>query len=275
MMKLPRTADPHRANGRRALLSAKGSAFACARFALASLASLVSLMALVALVALPCASANSAELAPPTLLNYDGNGLEQGFIRYSGQGTLHWSHDRTSYQARLEITAFGLKLRTWNSQGTLNAQGLLPERFEDTTRGGQQNVVFLRDRHVIAYSSGTPDLPLEADAQDKLSALLQLGARIGADPQRYHAGDSIGFQATDAYRAERWEFHVGANEPVPLADGGSVHATKLTKEATPEFDQKIEVWLAPTQAYLPVRLRITEKSGDFVDLLWRQEHTSD
>jgi len=232
-------------------------------------------LALLALLALPCQRTHSAELAPSTILNYDGNGLEQGFIRYTGKGTLQWSHDTTSYQARLEITALGFKLRTWNSQGALGSQGLQPERFEDTTRSDQKNVRFLRNKGVIAYSAGNPDLPLEADAQDKLSALLQLGARFGANPQRYHAGDRIGFQATDAYSAERWEFHVGASEVLPLAEGDSVSATKLTKEATPEVDQTIEVWLAPALAYLPVRLRITESNGNFVDLLWRKPHRSD
>ena len=37
-----------------------------------------------------------------------------------------------------------------------------------------------------------------------------------------------------------------------------------------EFDQRIEVWLAPDMAYLPVRLRITEANSAFVDLLWRK-----
>ena len=59
------------------------------------------------------------------------------------------------------------------------------------------------------------------------------------------------------------------NKPLELP-GGTLATVKLTKEPTAEFDQRIEVWLAPAQSYLPVRLRITESNGALVDLLWRK-----
>ena len=40
---------------------------------------------------------------------------------------------------------------------------------------------------------------------------------------------------------------------------------KLTKEPTVEFDQRIEVWLAPSLGHLPVRMRITQANGDVAD----------
>ena len=243
------------------------------RFAL--LAMLATTGALLALATGPAHCADAPAWAPPTVLEYDGKGLEQGFLSYSGTGTLQWSHDSAQYQARLEITAFGLRLRTWNSSGKLGNQGLQPEHFEDTTRSGQWNTRFLRDKGVISFSSGSPDQPLQADAQDKLSALLQLGAIVSADPQHYSNGESIHFQAADAHQAERWEFHGSAPETLQLAAGESLVASKFTKEPTPEFNQKIEVWLAPVMAYLPVRMRITESSGSFVDLLWHKPHKPD
>jgi hypothetical protein len=30
----------------------------------------------------------------------------------------------------------------------------------------------------------------------------------------------------------------------------------------------VELWVAPDMNYLPVRLRLTQQGGDFVDLLW-------
>ena len=32
-----------------------------------------------------------------------------------------------------------------------------------------------------------------------------------------------------------------------------------------EFDQKVEIWYAPSLGYLPVRNRITQQNGDFID----------
>ena len=47
---------------------------------------------------------------------------------------------------------------------------------------------------------------------------------------------------------------------------GEVVARKLTRSPRREFDRKVEIWLAPSLSHLPVRLRITEQNGDFVDM---------
>ncbi len=219
--------------------------------------------------------AAKAYLFPPAAqLHYEGNGLDRGFLRYTGSGTLQWSHAAGHYDARLEISAWGFRVRTWTSTGTLGAQGLQPSRFGDTARGPELVTHFEQDKNRISFSSGDGDLPLLAGAQDKLSALLQLSALVGADPQRYGSGSSITFQAADSHRAELWEFKVSAPETLEFPDGG-LRSIKLTKEANPQFDQKIEVWLAPATAYLPVRIRITEAGGNFVDLLWQKTQKPD
>ena len=40
---------------------------------------------------------------------------------------------------------------------------------------------------------------------------------------------------------------------------------KLTRKPRREYDQKVEVWFAPSLGFLPVRNRITQANGDFVD----------
>ena len=215
------------------------------------------------------ASAQPAVVAAPTVLNYQGNGLEGGFLRYSATGTLRWTHDTSTYQTQLEVTALGMKLRSWASTGTLSAHGLQPDRFEDVTRGAKRVTQFLRDAGVIRFSEDTSDQPLQADAQDKLSALLQLGFLIGADPQHYAAGSTISFQAADGHNVEQWHFQVSAPAVLELPDG-NINAIALTRLTSPEMDQQLQVWLAPSASYLPVRLRITEKNGSFIDLLWQK-----
>jgi len=211
----------------------------------------------------------TGKLAASALLQYEGHGRERGFFKYSGSGELRWSHEAGHYQAMLEITALGLRVRTWKSAGDLSPQGLLPVTFQDAPRGADWTTRFLRDKNVISFSSGTPDQPLLTGAQDKLSALLQLGVLLNNAPQRYGVGDVVQFQAADAHRAEPWNFLVTAAEPRDLP-GGSVNAIKLTKKSTPDFDQQIQVWLAPDQDYLPVRLLITEPGENFIDLLWKK-----
>jgi len=46
---------------------------------------------------------------------------------------------------------------------------------------------------------------------------------------------------------------------------GVVKAIKLSRDPRQEFDQRVEVWFAPTLSYWPVRIKITQNSGDYID----------
>jgi hypothetical protein len=212
--------------------------------------------------------------AQPARLVYDGRGEERGFVKYAANAELLWLPEGAQYSARLEISAWGFRLRTWTSKGALGEAGLLPARFGDKPRGAELATHFQRDKGIISFSANNPDVPLLEGAQDKLSALLQLSAMVAGEPERYSQGTVVSFQAADAHRAELWDFKVGALEPLELP-GGTLNSLKLSKEPTLEFDQRIEVWLAPEAHYLPVRLRITEANGAFADLLWRNTQKPD
>ena len=43
---------------------------------------------------------------------------------------------------------------------------------------------------------------------------------------------------------------------------------KLTRNPRKEFDIKVELWLAPGMDYVPVRLRLTQPNGDWLDQQW-------
>lgn len=213
--------------------------------------------------------ARTVAFAEPMLLLYDGRGEEKGYIKYAASGELLWKPNAMQYQARLELSTFGFRVRTWTSKGELTDGGLQPTRFGDKPRGAERATHFQRDKGIISFSANNPDVPLQPGAQDKLSAILQLSALLAGEPAHYPAGTAIRFQAADAHRAEVWTFTVGAAEEQDLP-GGTLSTRKLTKEPTVEFDQRIEVWLAPSLQHLPVRLRITEANGAFADLTWRK-----
>lgn len=207
-------------------------------------------------------------LASAFTLQYDGKGAEGTFLRYSGTGTLQWQRTGTGYLAQLDISAFGLRVVGWSSQGTVGAQGLEPLHFTDTRRDGAHSIDFRRDQAIIALDNGHDLQPMQNGAQDKLSVLLQLGALLAGAPARYPTGSHIAVQAADAQRVESWDFVVGASENLDLP-GGRRSALHLSKGASAQNQQSVEVWLCPDMSYLPVRLRITEGNGSFTDLLWR------
>jgi Protein of unknown function (DUF3108) len=209
-----------------------------------------------------------ARPAPPVTvpaalrLAYTVNG-EARRVPYSAQGVLMFRHDGQVYEARAEISAFLFGARVQTSTGGLTPQGLAPARFADKWRN-ERAVHFDRERGRITFSANTPEAPLLPGAQDRLSVLMQLGALLAGAPARYPAGASITLQTAGPRDAEDWQFTVAGPETLTLPSGETA-TVKLSRAPRREFDQRVEVWLAPALGYLPARLRITQANGDFVD----------
>lgn len=212
------------------------------------------------------ASVRSYAIPSPMRLKYEVRGQAK-HIPYTVNGELLWQHDGKTYEARLEMSHFLLGSRVQTSKGLLTAQGLEPVRFGDKVRS-EVAAHFERSKNKVSYSANTPDEALQAGAQDQLSVFLQLAAMLGAAPQRFAPGTSIAFQAVGPRSSETWVFKFGTLEPLELP-GGKVQALKLTKDPVNEADSRAELWLAPELDYLPVRIRLSQSNGDFVDQLWR------
>jgi hypothetical protein len=185
---------------------------------------------------------------------------------WSGEGELVWRHDGESYEAKLEVSAPLLPTRTQHSTGKITVEGLAPQRFSDKARS-EQAAHFERDKGKVSFSSNTPDAPLLAGAQDRLSVLLQLSAMIAGEPAKFPPATTISIQTASTRDAEPWLFTVEREEELQLP-GGALNGLKLTRNPRREYDQKIELWLAPGMDYVPVRLRLTQPNGDSVDQQW-------
>jgi hypothetical protein len=46
---------------------------------------------------------------------------------------------------------------------------------------------------------------------------------------------------------------------------GAVSAIKLTRDPRREQDQRVEAWFAPSLDFWPVRMKITQTGGDYID----------
>lgn len=181
-------------------------------------------------------------------------------------GELLWRHDGRNYDARLEISALLMPSRTQRSTGRITSDGLEPKKFSDRSRS-EEATHFEYHRHKIVFSSNRPDAPLLAGAQDRLSVMLQLGAMIAGDPRMFPEATTIEIQTASTREAETWLFTVQGEEELNLP-GGVMKALKLIRNPRREFDQKVELWLAPPLDYAPVRLRLTHPNGDWVDQQW-------
>jgi hypothetical protein len=185
---------------------------------------------------------------------------------WQADGELVWRHDGDSYEAKLEVSAPMLPTRTQRSTGRITADGLAPLRFSDKARS-EEAAHFERDQGKVSFSSNRPDAPLSPGAQDRLSVLLQLGALIAGSPGKFGPNTTIAIQTASTRDAEQWLFTVEAEEQLQLP-GGNVTALKLIRNPRKEFDLKVELWLAPGMDYVPVRLRLTQPNGDWLDQQW-------
>lgn len=231
-----------------------------AQFALApSLAS-----SLASSLALPPAAQFIAHLQLPKAarLNYDITGQSRG-LGYRASGLLDWQQDGKHYDARMVASVFFLGSRTLRSQGEVTADGLAPTRFADKARS-EQAAHFQPDKGKITFSANTPDAPWQRGAQDRLSVFFQLAGMLAGQPESVKPGTQIPVYTAGARGADTWAFLVDGPEKLTLP-AGDMATLKLTRQSRMDYDQTVEIWFAPTMSYWPVRIKVTQRNGDFVD----------
>lgn len=200
---------------------------------------------------------------PSASLQFDARGTVKGF-QYSANAQLQWRSDGITYEAKQEVSAFLVGSRSQTSSGRITAHGLAPQRFGDKTRG-ERAAHFDLDKGRVTFSGNEPEQPITAGAQDRLSIFIQLASLFAAGPERYPVGSTISINVASARATDAWTFVVDGPETVDLP-GGPRQAIRLSRKQFKQYDQKAQLWLAPDLHYLPVRIRITQANGDFVDL---------
>jgi hypothetical protein len=219
----------------------------------------------------PLASDTVAANRPLTIpgsirLNFDASG-KRGRFDYKAMGTMTWLQDGSGYDMRLEMGDWIIGKRVLTSTGKLGAEGLAPTRFSDKFRS-ERAAHFDRAQQRITFSANTPQAALQTGAQDQLSIFAQLAAMVAGDPLGFPIGATITIQTAGPRDADQWVFTVEREEMLNLP-GGQVPALKLIRKPGKDYDQTVELWLAPELAYLPARIRITNANGDYIDQQWR------
>jgi len=203
-------------------------------------------------------------LPPPVRLHYEV-AVRKGLFSLAGHAVLDWRHDGRQYEARLEAAGI-VGSRVQRSTGRITPEGLAPAYFSDKSRS-EQATHFDRANGRLVFSNNRPEAALESGMQDRLSVILQLAALLAGQPANYPAGTQIAIPTASTREADTWVFAVEGEEDLALP-GGAVHVVKLQRLPRREYDQKVELWLAPRMDYAPVRLRLTNPNGDTVDNRW-------
>lgn len=212
----------------------------------------------------PAAEPAAVPFAPPpsARLNYEVH-VEYRGVRQNLNGTLDWQHDGERYRLHMAVEMVFLGSRVQHSEGRLGRHGIHPQRFSEKTRS-ERAAHFDEASTRIRYSANTPDAPLLPGHQDRLSVFLQLAGLVHARPERFPAGHTVHIPTSGVRDSETWAFEVKGTETIALPKG-EVAALHLRRVPRKEFDTTVDVWLAPAQGHLPVRMRITQANGDVAD----------
>lgn len=204
----------------------------------------------------------SIRLPPSVVLQYKMTGGSKG-LNYYASAELGWKKNATEYDAYMTVSAMFLGSRSMTSVGSVTEAGLAPTRFADKFRN-EQAAHFDNEKRKITFSANTPDAPWVEGAQDRVSVFMQLAGMLAAKPGDFPQGSEITIYTAGPRDADTWTFVVDAEEKLQLP-AGEFATLKLTRKPRREFDQKVEIWYAPSLGYLPVRNRITQQNGDFID----------
>lgn len=182
--------------------------------------------------------------APPARLDYR--------VSDGGAARLEWRTDGSSYRIALD----GI-LGALDSEGGLDDGGLAPLRASEPAGPGRARTEFDRAHGVIVSHLGARRDQLAGGAQDRASLLLQLAGMGRANPDQLRGVLAFWIGASGGARQERYE--VMGMETVDTGIGAleALHLAQLAPEGAP----RLEVWLAPGQAWLPVQLRLTLPDG--------------
>lgn len=212
-------------------------------------------------------------LPPSANLQYDTfyNGMQ------NMPGTIHWRTDGSGYSLYVSMPVPFVGPYTYESRGRVDAFGIAPARYVET-RGRRPSdfAIFNRQTKQIVFT-GTPNsLALPDGAQDRFSMLMQLAGLVGGDPDAYRPGVTREFFVVDRDSGETWPITTIGDETISTGMGSldTRHFMRLPRRAGDA--RRIDIWLAPSLGWLPVRMVQTEPNGAQIELLLhRRTNASD
>jgi hypothetical protein len=216
--------------------------------------------------ATPAVSGDKLDVPPTGDLRYDT--LINGVMNQTG--TIHWINSAQHYEMVVSIPLPFVGPFVYSSKGHIDGFGIAPEQYsEQRGRRAADITVFDRSTKQLVYTRTPNNQPLADGAQDRFSVVMQLASLVRGSPDTYKPGVVRQFSVADNDSNEIWPIETVGDENVQARDG-SVQARHFTRLARRDNDRRrLDIWLAPSIGWLPVRIVQTEPNGLQMELLWR------
>jgi hypothetical protein len=208
------------------------------------------------------------DLPPSADLTYSIGARQRGFS-LNGDATLNWRAGDGKYTIATEsrVALLG-KLTEGRSQGTIDAWGLAPNEYTEKRFHKEQTTsTFDRDGKTVSFTEGDEKYPIRGGEQDRQSVTWQLASIARAAKDKFKTGSEWTFFVVGWHDAEPWTFRVVGREKVRAGAAiGEVDAVHVLREPPPDSKaQALDIWLAPSQEWYPVKLRFTDNDRDYVE----------
>ncbi|WP_322103706.1 DUF3108 domain-containing protein [Paraburkholderia sp. J41] len=219
-------------------------------------------------------SAQAAQVSHGLKFSVPPSGELQYDTFYNGvrnqPGTIHWFSDGQRYEMVVAVPLPFVGTFSWTSKGHVDGFGLAPDQYiEKRGRRAADIAIFNRTDKQIVFTRTPNSLALPDGAQDRFSMVMQLASLVRGDPDAYKPGVTREFYVADNNSGETWPITTIGDETVNT-DQGSVSARHFMRLPRHDGDKRrIDVWLAPSLGWLPVRLVQTEPNGSQFELVWR------
>lgn len=203
---------------------------------------------------------------PSATLGYAVQSLREGQMVY-GHGKIAWKRNGTQYTINGEAGILFFTLIDFGSQGRIDESGIVPTQYtEKRFRRAQTETRFNRDSKVISFSASPKSFPLQGGEQDRASIIWQLASIGRGDAGQFTPGAQIPLFIAGVRDGETWNIKVIGEEDVTVGMGSlrAWHVRRAPRAG--EKDQILDIWLAPSQNWYPVKLRYTEVNGEYLEL---------
>lgn len=205
-------------------------------------------------------------LAPSVDLTYTVKASQNG-MTLGGQSVMQWRVSDGQYSIAMQTRAMIVgKVLDERSEGAVSKAGLVPTTYtEQRFRKEASTTRFDRSAGIISFGASQQTQPLLGNEQDRSSAVWQLIAMARATRKNIVPGTTWRFPVAGQQDAELWTFKVEARQKqrTALGDVDTVHIVRMPMADAK--DRKLDIWLAPSLDWYPVRLRFSDGNDDTIE----------
>lgn len=222
--------------------------------------------------AAPAAASRQKINPPPSAeLRYTIKAKQKG-LALDGEAIARWESGGGKYSASSQARAALLgKILESRSEGTIGAGGLTPASFEEKRlRRPAMTTVFDQSAKTVRFGESGDSAPLKGGEQDRNSVLWQLISVVRATPAKARPGSQWIFTVAGRRDLDPWTMKAVGQEKIGTGAGefNTLHVVRMPEPGSK--DQQLDIWLAPTLEWYPVRVRYSEDDGDYIEQTLQQ-----